>query len=1477
MPAKCVAWCLLCLAFVLRPILPAYASSLRISPASAERSSGEIEADYGMSHLFIDEVAHDSVPITIFFDPQAPDVVEADVFTNLDRRDLATVMVGSESVEEGISPPLGNTIDVGDERHYYHAVRMQPVPGGYQVTLAASKTGAYRVTARYRVASDPAGTWHWYDNEASAPGVFKRDFAIVVSPAKARDVQLYEANPLSTAASGTSPAQRGTFAAMSAPASGTGAHFSLEYLQQLGVNTLWLQPIHPRGIAGRLTDPTTGQAFALGSPYAVKNYFAVMPLMASGLLPGASMAENDNAAGRALAMTEFQTFARKAATKGIGLFLDVPFNHAAHDLEMAPAGVRYWADKAIPDTTPVSAVEARVFSRAGEYDMRASGADDVADAPDRFDFGKWTDVADFFFGRYAALVANQSDAGAYQNEADWFDYSVGSETASGDASGHFDHVTQGLWRYFGDYLQFWLGQTGYPGNSRHAALNVAGGISGLRADFAQGLPPQAWEYIVNRTRARRWDFVFMAESLDGGHVGYRSARHFDIINDSLVSDLHGATTATDLQHMFAARSFYGDALILLNTTSQDEDSYRDPYQGALRFAVNSAMYGATLIFPGQELGLAGTIVPPSGASDPSAGAPFGYERYETDTNFHKPIPQFLTYNSMMPLWRQLDRSGGDAHHLLSFYTAVSHARMQSAALRSKWSSPLSLQGGGAADNIFAVGKTAQPGGDPAKTDVVFAFVNLDLRSASTTPPGRSFDVDVPFGGANIFGIRRDHRYQVRNIAATAVNERKTCLWPDSVTGANLLANGIYVSLNRLPDNDAGWSTSPYEAQYLKLIDLTASPKACSATAPDAAGNTSPDAAGNTSPGAAGNTSPGAAGNTSPGAAGDASHGASNDGAVTQPGSRQAVLTRSYDNGRTGANTAERVLTPDAIRARGLTRAFSLVLAGDDPRIEAQPLYVPGVSMPDGKVHDVVYAFSMSNHVWAFDADSGAALWPHPVSLGAPFLPASGDAVDVYGINRSFGILSTPVIDRGAGLIYAVAWIVDGHGDRQLHLNALRLSDGAAPPGKTQPLPVQATAVNAAGQTVSLSQVQKQRAALLLVPLSDAPDPHHHKMLYVATTGDDEPPSQPDATLGHHGWVVAFDVDDWHQAGAWTSTPSSFGGGIWQGAQGLSADDSGNVYALTSNGGYLVGANGSITDFNGRSDHAESFVRLTLHNNAHGTSLDLADWFTPFRDADRRDWTIPDVMPFRRGYDYADQDLGSSGPVLPPGTDLVLGAGKDGVLYAVDRNDMGRTVGDLSKLATPPVFLTYDPDTANPAYAGATPSGNLDFKPQPGFKTHHLHGSPVYWQSASHGGMLFAWGENAQLRAFSMTQGGRTKLLAHSTAVASAALAQDAGSIGGMPGGMLTLSANGKDAGVVWGTAPLNGDANTDPVAGVIRAYDATNFASASGSRPATLRLLWEQAGFSYSKFCPPVVADGRLLVPTYDGRIDVYRLSAAQK
>src|SRR5579859_1862681 len=107
---------------------------------------------------------------------------------------------------------------------------------------------------------------------------------------------------------------------------------------------------------------------------------------------------------------------------------------------------------------------------------------------------------------------------------------------------------------------------------------------------------------------------------------------------------------------------------------------------------------------------------------------------------------------------------------------------------------------------------------------------------------------------------------------------------------------------------------------------------------------------------------------------DSRTGASNVNAV-------AVTTRSYDNTRSGANTQEPILTPQAIRARGVKHLFTLSLPGDARGCEAQPLMVPGVRFPDGSAHDVVYVATMGNRVFAFDAGSGIRLWM--VQLGTP--------------------------------------------------------------------------------------------------------------------------------------------------------------------------------------------------------------------------------------------------------------------------------------------------------------------------------------------------------------------------------------------------------------------------------------------------------------------------------------------------------------
>jgi hypothetical protein len=148
-------------------------------------------------------------------------------------------------------------------------------------------------------------------------------------------------------------------------------------------------------------------------------------------------------------------------------------------------------------------------------------------------------------------------------------------------------------------------------------------------------------------------------------------------------------------------------------------------------------------------------------------------------------------------------------------------------------------------------------------------------------------------------------------------------------------------------------------------------------------------------------------------------------------------------------------------------------------------------------------------------------------------------------------------------------------------------------------------------------------------------------------------------------------------------------------------------------------------------------------------------------------------------------------------------------------------------------------------------------------------------------MIFTWGENESLRAWKLNvANGQVTFVGRGAEVASAALAASPTGIGGMPGGMISLSSDGQNpnTGIVWALAPVDGDANKDVITGIARAYDATNLDNTPiDPQTPRLKLLWDsnRAGvtFNHSKFCAPVVADGRFFVPTYDGHVDMYMLN----
>jgi len=783
------------------------AGTLTVStPGYPSNRNGE----YTTSHVYVDEVAGTTVPITFRFAPGAANVIDVELFTNINRRDLANTDKNADGYPDGVVPPNGNTVtdSAGDTDlltgHYFAPLNMSDAGGGtWEITVPVAKTGAYRVSARFRTSDDPS-TWHWYG---------LRDHCVVAAPAIARDVRLYEINVFNIEADGDAFANRSTLEdlhnAPGAPHNGSN-RWDLDYLKNLGANWLWFQPIHPNGIDGRENNPATGNPYDPGSPYAVKNFFEVNALMSVNY--NGSQPETMN---RAAAMTAWQNFTAAADTKDVGIMLDAPFNHTAFDVELAQKGVELFQRDGEPAWSPEDQIrnrDARFFSRTGNYAQRAFDAASIAPGPDRFDFGKWNDVKDVFFGRYDALVEVdvEPERSSHTAEGDWFDTSQ-FEWTNGDftQSGQQWNVTRRVWQYFAHYAVHWLEKTRPAGQNRNSipadgdlATRRAWdgrGIDGLRCDFGQGLPPQCWEYIINTARSYKWNFVMMSESLDGGAVTYRSARHFDILNENIVFPLKSAANKQDYRNIYEGRrSAYGQALVLANTTSHDEEVMADPWQSMVRYLACSTLDGVPLVFPGQELGISTT---------------YGYSHYET--NFGKQIPHFKRWNSMMPMWNDAD-FGND--QLYPVFAAANRARTGSPALRS--SNRWFLDGDGNNSQIHAVAKYETANASPAFSDVVIAFANLDRNNV------QSDNFKIPGALAPLLGLKDGRTYNARNAAAHTAqdaNRDDVWMWGSGITGADLKSGGFFVSLNKVPTSGGDWNTAPFEGQYLKLYDVTPPP------------------------------------------------------------------------------------------------------------------------------------------------------------------------------------------------------------------------------------------------------------------------------------------------------------------------------------------------------------------------------------------------------------------------------------------------------------------------------------------------------------------------------------------------------------------------------------------------------------------------------------------------------------------------------
>jgi outer membrane protein assembly factor BamB len=518
----------------------------------------------------------------------------------------------------------------------------------------------------------------------------------------------------------------------------------------------------------------------------------------------------------------------------------------------------------------------------------------------------------------------------------------------------------------------------------------------------------------------------------------------------------------------------------------------------------------------------------------------------------------------------------------------------------------------------------------------------------------------------------------------------------------------------------------------------------------------------------------------------------------------SVLTQHNDPARTGANLSEKLLTPRSVRQERFGKIFSLAVDG---QIYAQPLVVAGVDIPGRGIRNVVYVATMRNNIYAFDAEGreDAPLWK--VNLGTPMLYNQipfefGGLLDIYNIRPFIGITSTPVIDPDTKRLYAVAKIAEP-GQPILHrIHAIDIRDGKIIRKADINIP------RKEGQLDEMARRHLQRPGLLLA----------NGLVYVAFG------SHQDA-IPYQGWLLAFDKDTLGLTHTFCVTPGGLQGGIWQSGNGPAADHDGNIYVMTSNGSF----DPSRTQF------SDSFVKLS-------PDLSKVDWFTP------ANVTKLNVL---------DIDLGSAGPMLLPdslGVQEMVGAGKEGKLYLVSRTEPGhqqRRRHCRDQLNPPIQFI----QAARPWRL--TWLSWLPFLFYTGY--HHIHGSPVFWNSRSVGPLIYVWPEEDNLKAFKYNL--KTKL--NRSPIVGMPNAK------GMPGGILSVSANGQDDGLVWAAMPLDDDAFVKTVRGVLRVFDAN-----------TLETLWSSDAyepdddFNFAKYVPPTVANGKVYLATFSDRLNVYGLNS---
>jgi hypothetical protein len=510
-------------------------------------------------------------------------------------------------------------------------------------------------------------------------------------------------------------------------------------------------------------------------------------------------------------------------------------------------------------------------------------------------------------------------------------------------------------------------------------------------------------------------------------------------------------------------------------------------------------------------------------------------------------------------------------------------------------------------------------------------------------------------------------------------------------------------------------------------------------------------------------------------------------ATTAAHAQVDVLEQHNDPARTGANLRETTLTPANVNPQHFGMLFKRIL---DDQLYSQPLIATNIKVGGG-YHDVVYVTTVNNSVYAFDANDATAnapLWHVNFGTPANLYDYNFGCLD---INGNMGIIGTPVIDAAKTTLYVVALtkVADHtpqayqahsaaqneyHFEQRIH--ALDLATGADLPNS--PAIIRAPGFN--------PLMQNQRPALMLSSGN----------LYIGYS------SHCDVSP-YHGYLLSYNASTLRRNAVFNTSPHGDGASIWQSGQAPSIDAAGNIYVITGNG-----------DWDGKSQWSESFLKLD-------PQLHLLDWFTPTNHFD---------------LDKQDNDLDSSGATLLPGTHLVIGGGKEGVLYSIDTRDFGH-LGDQHALQ----------------HFQATGS--------------HLH-SVVYWESAVNGKLVYIWGQRDKARVYKV-EGNK---------IDQTPLMTRPDSNEGHPGAMLSISANGNAEGILWAAIHATGDSWHESRPGILHAYAADDINHELWN---SLQNPARDDCNNYSKMSPPTIANGKVYLASFGtqntgtGQFCVYGLLSA--